>query len=144
MCGLSLMALLKGRSDSAELDSIAQSVHMLLFHLKATLWWGWVPSKSNWTDAISREGLRDPWYHKQGFRVHVSTIPCELWLLPLHIKSHIFSFSSSLSAEGYSECIGIRRSIYLRLIRAKDSREQLALRVVPRERGIQSTMGDSS
>ena len=43
------MSLVKGRSDSAELDLIAQSVHLLLFSLQCSLWLEWVLSKSNWT-----------------------------------------------------------------------------------------------
>eukprot|EP00439_Symbiodinium_sp_Y106_P053122 s3382_g7.t1 len=59
-----LMALVKGRSESQELDVIAQSMHLLLFHVRCNLWFEWVQSHSNWADAISRLGLQDSW-HKE-------------------------------------------------------------------------------
>ena len=42
-----LMALVRGRSDSPELDHMAQTVHILLFHLRCYLYFEWVPSCSN-------------------------------------------------------------------------------------------------
>ena len=51
---VALMALVKGRSESQELDVIAQSMHQLLFHLRCNLWFEWVQSHSNWADAISQ------------------------------------------------------------------------------------------
>ena len=87
-----LMALVKGRSDNAELDVIAQSVHLLLFTLSATLWYEWIPSKSNWTDSISRDGFHDKWHRIHGFRVHSSSVPLYLWKLNVATRVRIFSF----------------------------------------------------
>ena len=88
-----LMSLVKNQSDSAELDLIAQSVHLLLlFSLQCSLWFEWVPSKSNWTDAISRDGFRDPWHRQQQFQVHQSQVPVFLWRFNIRIRSCIFSF----------------------------------------------------
>ncbi|CAE7449963.1 unnamed protein product, partial [Symbiodinium microadriaticum] len=44
-------------SDSPELDHMAQTVHILLFHLRCYLYFEWVPSGSNWADGISRDGF---------------------------------------------------------------------------------------
>ena len=85
-----LMSLVKGRSDSAELHLISQSV--LLFSLQCSLWFEWVPSKSNWTDAISRDGFRDSWHRQQRFQVHQSQVPVFLWRFNIRIRSCIFSF----------------------------------------------------
>ena len=71
-----LMALIKARSESPELDIMAQSVHLFLFHLRARLWFEWVPSQSSWSDEISRKGLRDKWHQDHHFRTHASTVPC--------------------------------------------------------------------
>ena len=71
-----LMALIKARSESPELDIMAQSVHLFLFHLRASLWFEWVPSQSRWSDEISRKGLRDKWHQDHHFRTHTSTVPC--------------------------------------------------------------------
>eukprot|EP00435_Cladocopium_sp_Y103_P036199 s845_g9.t1 len=64
----SLMSLVKGRSDSHELDFMSQLVHLLLYNLHCHIFWEWIPSASNWADGISREGLSDPWWRKHGFR----------------------------------------------------------------------------
>ena len=89
-----LMALVKGRSDSPELDAIAQSIHMLLFCLHCSLWFEWIPSKSNWSDAISRQGLNDPWFAAHHFRVHISAVPVFLWRFSLSVRTCIFQFLS--------------------------------------------------
>ena len=81
-----LMALVKGRSDSPELDALAQSIHMLLFCLHCSLWFEWIPSKSNWSDAISRQGLNDPWFAAHHFRVHISAVPVFLWRFSLELS----------------------------------------------------------
>ncbi|CAE7884921.1 unnamed protein product [Symbiodinium necroappetens] len=87
-----LMALVRGRSDSPELDHMAQTVHILLFHLRCYLYFEWVPSGSNWADGISRDGFEDRWWRSHGFKVHSSTVPVFLWRFPLAVRSSIFSF----------------------------------------------------
>ena len=77
-----LMALIKGRSDHDELDHMAQIAHSLLFHLHCFAFFEWVPSSSNWSDGVSRNGFRDPWLNRHGFSVHLSSIPVCLWTLP--------------------------------------------------------------
>ena len=89
-----LMALVKGRSDSPELDAISQSIHLLLFCLRCSLWFEWIPSKSNWSDAISRQGLEDPWFAAHNFRVRVSSVPVFLWNFSLSIRTRVFQFLS--------------------------------------------------
>ena len=87
-----LMALVRGRSDSPELDHMAQTVHILLFHLRCYLYFEWVPSGSNWADGIPRDGFEDRWWRSHGFKVHSSTVPVFLWRFPLAVRSSIFSF----------------------------------------------------
>ena len=87
-----LMALVRGRSDSPELDHMAQTIFILLFHLRCYLWFEWVPSASNWADGISRHGFRDTWWQSHRFCVHSSAVPIFLWQFPLAIRSAIFSF----------------------------------------------------
>ena len=43
-----LMALIRGRSSSGDLSRLFQLIHLCLFALGCTLYWEWIPSKSNW------------------------------------------------------------------------------------------------
>ena len=62
---------------------MANLIHVCLFALDASLYWEWVPSKSNWADAISRLGFQDPWPEENQFSVHMAYFPFELWNLPV-------------------------------------------------------------
>ena len=64
-----LMALIRGRSSSPDLERLAHLVHIALFALNASIFWEYVPSKSNWADAVSRVGFQDPWLHSHHFPV---------------------------------------------------------------------------
>ena len=55
-----LMALIRGRSSSPDLERLAHLIHIALFALNASIFWEYVPSKSNWADAVSRVGLKRP------------------------------------------------------------------------------------
>ena len=48
-----LMALIRGRSDAPDLEHLSRIVHAALFSLHTWICWEWVPSKSNWADAIT-------------------------------------------------------------------------------------------
>ena len=69
------MALVKGRSSSRDLESFAHMVHMLLLGLNTQMWFEYIPSKSNWADAISRLGRDDPWHVSQSFSTSVIRFP---------------------------------------------------------------------
>ena len=63
-----LMALIRGRSDNADLEHMSRLIHITLFGLKAWFFWEWIPSKANWSDEISRDGpsgnmASTPWVH---------------------------------------------------------------------------------
>jgi len=55
------MALVGGTSDSASLDAMAQSVKMANFVLHASPYYDFVESAADWSDEISREGMREDW-----------------------------------------------------------------------------------
>ena len=61
------MCLIRGRSDSVDLEKIAQFIHSAFFALEALLFWEYIPSKSNWADPISRLGANDPWHTRMSF-----------------------------------------------------------------------------
>ena len=69
-----LMTLIKGRSDSPDLEVMSGIIHALLFAYKTWIFWEWVPSKSNWTDSISRLGWNDPWFKANGFTAQLGIV----------------------------------------------------------------------
>ncbi|CAE7218895.1 FCPB [Symbiodinium sp. CCMP2592] len=87
-----LMALIRGRSDSPDLERLAHLIHVALFSLQVWVYWEWVPSKSNWSDSISRLGASDPWAASRGFCLHHALFPTEVWSLPLVPAMLVFQF----------------------------------------------------
>ena len=78
-----LMAPIRGRSDAEDLERMSQIVHVLLFGLQCWMFFEWIPSKSNWADAISRLGFQDPWHVKHGFTQSEAFFQFILWQLPV-------------------------------------------------------------
>ena len=74
----SLMALIKRRSASVELDAMAGIVHHMLYGLHACVYFEWVQSKSNWADGVSRDGMGDGWARDHGFLL--SYVQCQFLL----------------------------------------------------------------
>ena len=87
-----LMALIRDRSDSPDLSRLAQLIHVGFFCLNTWVYFEWVPSKSNWSDAISREGEADSWHRKNGFSTSFCFFPHELWDLPFRTLIATFEF----------------------------------------------------
>ena len=87
-----LMVLIRGRSDSSDLERMAQIIHCLMFGLRCWFFFEWIESKSNWADAISRLGFQDPWYQGQGFSAAKAFFPSELWHLRLADLIHVAEF----------------------------------------------------
>ncbi|CAE7538614.1 unnamed protein product [Symbiodinium sp. CCMP2592] len=87
-----LMSLIRGRSDNADLSRLAQLIHLCLFCFKTWVYWEWVPSKSNWSDSISREGADDVWHQSHLFSTFRAHFPHELWALPLEAVVVVLEF----------------------------------------------------
>lgn len=85
-----LMSLIRGRSDSPDLEHMSRMIHVALYALNCWIFWEWIPSKSNWADAISRLGANDPWVHRNGFTVFPAFFPIVLWSLPFRALVLIF------------------------------------------------------
>ena len=85
-----LMALIRGRSDSTDLEHMSRMIHIALYALNCWIFWEWIPSKSNWADAISRVGAADPWLARNQFRVFSCSFPTILWSLPFRALVLIF------------------------------------------------------
>ena len=87
-----LMCLIRGRSDNPDLSRLAQLIHLCLFPFQAWVYWEWIPSKSNWSDAISREGAADDWHQSHMFSTFSAHFPHELWALPLEAAVSVFEY----------------------------------------------------
>ena len=85
-----LMCLIRGRSDSPDLERMANLIHVALFALQTWIYWEWIPSKSNWSDSISRLGRGDPWHRMHHFKCFPAYFPASLWRLPLRPVTLIF------------------------------------------------------
>eukprot|EP00438_Fugacium_kawagutii_P005548 Skav216281 [mRNA] locus=scaffold2088:69829:83155:+ [translate_table: standard] len=88
----SLMCLLRGRSDSEDLSSISDFIHVGLFALDTALYWEYIPSKSNWADPISRHGLKDSWFQQNRFRAFRAFFPVKLLSMPFSATVRVFQF----------------------------------------------------
>ena len=86
-----LMALIRGRSDSSDLERMSQLIHTALYSLDCWIYWERIPSKSNWADSISRLGFNDPWLAKHRFTVFKAFFPTLLWQLPFCAIVRIFA-----------------------------------------------------
>ena len=87
-----LMSLIRGRSDNPDLSKMPQLIHLCLFTYQCWVYWEWVPSKSNWIDAISREDSSDPWHQANHFSTFSAHFPFELWALTLGAAVKVFEF----------------------------------------------------
>ena len=87
-----LMSLIRGRSDVADLERLSHLIHIILFTLNVWIYWEWIPSKSNWADAISRLGFSDPWFRKHRFLPHHAYLDLFLLDLPFPAVISVFQY----------------------------------------------------
>ena len=70
-----LSALIKGRSGCADLDYLAQRIHLRAYSIDARLWVEYVETDANWADGVSREGPNCRWASSHDFRVRYVDVP---------------------------------------------------------------------
>ncbi|CAE7745577.1 clpC [Symbiodinium sp. CCMP2592] len=87
-----LMSLIRGRSSSPDLECLAQLIHIAMFALRTSFFFEYIPSKTNWADAVSRVGFADPWLHQRGFSCHIASFPFQLVGLPFLAVLRVFEF----------------------------------------------------
>ena len=87
-----LMSLVRGSSRNEDLDAMASMIRGLCMELDISVYFEWIQSKSNWSDGISRDGLKDKWYQSKGFRVSESRCIPLLWRIPFITQLRVFSF----------------------------------------------------
>ena len=63
-----LHCLVKGGARNAHLARSVHVLHLLSYHLRCRIWFEYVPSGQNWSDGVSRAGLRDPMGREAGLR----------------------------------------------------------------------------
>ena len=68
-----LMAHVRGKNDPPSLDLMAQFVHSANFALQATPYYEYVEYAANWSEEISREGLRGAWAKDRRFKLGICT-----------------------------------------------------------------------
>ena len=88
----SLMSLIRGRSTDPDLERMSNLIRIILFALGTWIYWEWVPSKSNWTDEISRDGAHATWHLRNDFQTFNSFFPVEFWYLPLEVVVNLVEF----------------------------------------------------
>ena len=87
-----LMALVRGRSDSQELDDMAMQIQCFLFGLNCFMYFDWIESDSNWADGISRVGLADDWLQRHAFVGRSAQVHLALWQLPFRALLRLAAF----------------------------------------------------
>ncbi|CAE7361503.1 unnamed protein product [Symbiodinium sp. CCMP2592] len=87
-----LMSLIRGRSSSPDLECLAQLIHIAMFALRTSFFFEYIPSKTNWADAVSRIGFAELWLHQRGFSCHVASFPFQLVGLPFLAVLRVFEF----------------------------------------------------
>ena len=86
-----LMSLIRGRSSSPDLERLAHLI-VAMFALRTSFFFEYIPSKTNWADAVSRVGFEDPWLHQRGFSCHVACFPFQLVESPFLAVLRVFEF----------------------------------------------------
>ena len=99
-----LMALIRGRSDNADLEHMTRLIHITLFALQAWFFWEWIPSKANWSDEIQSCG--PPGYMAQARWVHHAFRSFPLRAVVSTTSCVSSGRGISLSALGGMKCIG--------------------------------------
>ena len=87
-----LMALTNGTSREPSLEKMAKIVHLALFALKASAYYEYVESDTNWSDQISRQSLEGIWAAENGFDPEWCPACEELWSMPTVVIVKVFQF----------------------------------------------------
>ncbi len=86
-----LIALISGRSNSDDLDTLAAHIQSALFSLECVMYFEWVQSDSNWADGISRRGFEE-WHRRHHFHPEWAFAPPILLYLLTRAVIRLFSF----------------------------------------------------
>ncbi|CAE8608115.1 unnamed protein product [Polarella glacialis] len=87
-----LIAMVRGRSDSADLDRLALIIHAAMFALEVWIYFEWIETKSNRSDGISRDAENDKWHVENKFSTEQCSFPLCHWKLPLRALIRVFAF----------------------------------------------------
>ena len=87
-----LMCLIRGRSREPDLECMSHLIHTIFYGLKVWMYWEWIPSKSSWSDAISRLGWQDPWARQNDFSMSTAFCFPIIWRLPFRAVLAVTSF----------------------------------------------------
>jgi hypothetical protein len=87
-----LMALVKGTSGVPSLDQMAKATHLGAFALESQSYYEYVESKANWSDEISRLGIRGCWAADNSFHIQHCGVATILLHLPCIATARVFAF----------------------------------------------------
>ena len=87
-----LMAMVRGRANNPDLDRMAEILQGAMYALDMWIYFEWIESDSNWSDGISRSGLKDEWQAANGFYSSHCPFLAALLQLPLVAVIKVFEF----------------------------------------------------
>eukprot|EP00971_Amphidinium_carterae_P075949 1500564-Amphidinium_carterae.1 len=76
---VALQSLVKGASNNVHLDRSVSVAHFLLAQLQVECWFEYIPSKSNWSDGLSRLLAHDTFVQAHQIPVRPVSVPLVLW-----------------------------------------------------------------
>ena len=86
------MAMVRGRANSPDLDRMAEILQGAMYALGIWIYFEWIESEANWSDGISRKGLRDVWQSANGFQSSHCQFLARILCLPLRATVKVFEF----------------------------------------------------
>ena len=87
-----LMALVKGTSGVPSMDQLTKAIHLGAFALEAQAYYEYVESKANWSDEISRLGIKGRWAADNKFVIQHCSVAIFLLQLPCIAIVKVFAF----------------------------------------------------
>ena len=87
-----LHALVRGRSKHADLDRMAEVIHLAFYTWNIWCYFEWIESDSNWADGISRDGLSHEFHKTHAFSEGLCEFCWKLFSIPSKATLLIFQY----------------------------------------------------
>ena len=73
--------LVKGTSREKDMGCISAGIHLMCAKLSCRMYFEWIPTESNASDGLSRDGIADTWSGQQGWTLQSWKLPQLLGIL---------------------------------------------------------------